>query len=73
MTDEANSSDTPQGSGFFDAREGQAVPGESVRLSPEEEKARNKRNRAIALGVLGFMALIFMITVLRISQNLAAG
>ncbi len=35
---------------------------ETVRLTPEEQAARRKRNRAIALILLAFMALLFVIT-----------
>lgn len=57
---------------FLTAREGQAS-GEHVHLTPEEEAARRKRNVAIAWGLVGFMVLIFLITVLRLSQNVANG
>jgi ferric-dicitrate binding protein FerR (iron transport regulator) len=36
------------------------------RLSPEEEKMRRRRNRAIALALVAVMALIFLITLLRL-------
>ena len=32
-------------------------------LTPEEAKARGRRNVAIALGLLAFVALIFLVTV----------
>lgn len=57
--------------GFFH-REGQAS-GEHVQLSPEEEAARKKRNVAIAWSLVAFMVLIFAITVMRLSQNIAGG
>lgn len=57
--------------GFFH-REGQAS-GEHVPLSPEEEAARKKRNVAIAWSLVAFMVLVFAITVMRLSQNIAGG
>lgn len=46
-------------------------------MSPEDRdafiKARKKRNIAIALGLISFSALIFIITALRLAQNIAAG
>jgi hypothetical protein len=36
-------------------------------LSDAEQSARNKRNLAIALCLLGFVALVFIITVVRMS------
>ena len=57
--------------GFFH-REGQAS-GDNVQLSPEEEAARNKRNIAIAWSLVAFMVLVFAITVMRLSQNVAGG
>lgn len=47
-------------------------PLETVVLSEAELEARNKRNRAIALGIVGFIALIFAITVFRLTSNIAA-
>lgn len=35
---------------------------DTVRLTPEEQAARRKRNRAIALILLAFMALVFVVT-----------
>lgn len=35
-------------------------------------KARNRRNVMIALSLVGFMVLIFSITALRLTQNIAA-
>lgn len=55
---------------FKDAR---GEPIETVKLTPEEEKARKRRNRAIALGLLAFIALIFLTTVLRLTHNYNTG
>ncbi|WP_291844874.1 hypothetical protein [Maricaulis sp.] len=46
---------------------------ETVRLTPEQEKARGRRNVVIALSLVGFMVAVFAITVVRLSQNIAAG
>ena len=46
---------------------------ETVRLTPEQEKARARRNVVIALSLVGFMVAVFAITVVRLSQNIAAG
>ncbi|MGE0044970.1 MAG: hypothetical protein AB7J28_03350 [Hyphomonadaceae bacterium] len=35
---------------------------DTVRLTPEEERARKRRNMWIALSLIAFMALIFIIT-----------
>ena len=40
-----------------------------MRLTPEELKARKRRNIAIALGWVAFMALVFVTTLLRLQAN----
>ena len=40
-----------------------------MRLTPEELKARKRRNMAIALGLVAFMALVFVTTLLRLQAN----
>ena len=40
-----------------------------MRLTPEELKARKRRNLAIALGLVAFMALVFVTTLLRLQAN----
>jgi len=57
----------------FKHREGQVIPGETVRLTDEQKAALKKRNRAVALSLIAFMVLIFAVTVMRLSQNIAAG
>lgn len=37
-------------------------PLETVRLAPEQEKARRRRNLWIALALVAFMVLVFVIT-----------
>lgn len=59
---------TPHSSAFFAAGEAQ-VTGQKYQPSPEEVKRRGKRNLAIALGIVGFIVLVYSITLLRISQN----
>ncbi len=39
-------------------------------LTPEQLKARNRRSLWIALGLVGFIALIFLTTFLRMQSNL---
>ncbi len=36
-------------------------------MSPEEEKARRQRNVAIALALLGFVLLTFLVTLVKLS------
>ena len=45
---------------------------EFVPMSPEEKAARNKRNITIAWSLVGFMVLIFAVTVIRLTGNVAA-
>jgi len=42
---------------------------ETVRLTPEQEKARKRRNLWIALSLAGFMALVFFITLAKLGAN----
>lgn len=56
----------------FKAREGRAT-GEQVRLTPEQDKARKRRNLFIALSLVAFMVAVFLITVVRLSENIASG
>ena len=42
-----------------------------MRLSPDELRARKRRNLFIALGLLAFIVLVFLTTVLRLQQNQA--
>lgn len=49
------------------------VTGEELALTPEEAKARRKRNIAIALGVLAFIAIVYLTTILRYAANIEAG
>lgn len=44
--------------------------GEHHQPTDAEEKARNKRNIAIALSVVGFVILIYLTTFFRLAENL---
>ncbi len=57
--------------GFYH-REGRPT-GEQIALTPEQTAARKKRNVYIALSLVAFMVAVFLITVVRLSQNIAAG
>jgi type IV secretory pathway component VirB8 len=46
---------------------------ERVTMTEAERLAQKKRNAAIAWSLVGFMALIFTITVLRLGANIAGG
>jgi len=56
----------------FKHREGQLIRGETIRMTDEQKAALKKRNRAVALSLIAFMGLIFAVTVMRLSQNIAA-
>lgn len=43
-----------------------------MRLTPEELRARKRRNLWIALALVAFIILVFTTTVLRLQQNQAA-
>ena len=55
----------------FGGREGRVVPGETVKLTPEQVTARKRRNIAIGLSLFAFTTLVFVVTVIRIGQNIA--
>lgn len=46
---------------------------ETVILTPEELKARKRRNFWIAISVGGFMALVFAITLAQMNAGVIAG
>jgi hypothetical protein len=46
---------------------------ETVILTPEEQKARKRRNLWIALSVGGFMLLVFAITLAQMQAGVAPG
>lgn len=41
-------------------------------LTPEEQKKRKQRNAAIALGLLAFIVLVFLVTIFRIGGDIAS-
>jgi len=43
-----------------------------MRLTPDQLAARKRRNVAIALGLVAFMVLMFVTTVLRLQANIGA-
>lgn len=40
-----------------------------IKLTDEQARARKRRNVAIALGLLGFIALVYLVTLSRMSAN----
>jgi len=46
---------------------------ESARLAEAQDAARKQRNLVMAGGLVLFIVLIFLVTVLRLSQNIASG
>lgn len=38
-------------------------------MTPEELKQRNRRNLAIALSLAGFILIVFVVTILKLSMN----
>ncbi len=69
--DEQAAKDRADNFGFYH-REGRPT-GEQIALTPEQTAARKKRNVYIALSLVAFMVAVFLITVVRLSQNIAAG
>jgi hypothetical protein len=43
--------------------------GEFVTLTPEQVKARNRRNIVLALSIVAFVILVFFITLAKIKEN----
>jgi hypothetical protein len=70
-TGEKPQAQPPAGS-FLQHREGVAT-GESYEPSTDEVKRRNRRNWAIAAAVLGFVIMVYLITLVRLGVNLQAG
>lgn len=54
-------------------RDGRGEIIETVKLTPEEEAARKRRARFTALALVSFIALIFIVTVVRLTSNYNAG
>jgi hypothetical protein len=58
----------PDVGSFLSARE--AVPtGETVVLTPQQEKARRRRSHWIALALFTFVILVFVITMAKLGAN----
>ena len=54
---------------LFDARE--ALPtGESVRLTPEQSKARKRRGQWMALALIAFVIIVFTLTMTKMGANI---
>ncbi|HXI88128.1 MAG TPA: hypothetical protein VNH64_11755 [Parvularculaceae bacterium] len=41
-------------------------------LEPEQKRRRNQRNIAIALAIGGFVLVIYLVTIMRIAENIHA-
>lgn len=46
------------------------MPETPPELTSDEKKQRSQRNLAIALGLTGFVLVVFLVTILRISANI---
>ena len=46
---------------------------ETVTLTPEEKKARSRRNLWIALAIGAFVVLVFFITMVKVQDGIIAG
>jgi hypothetical protein len=46
---------------------------ETVELPPEQEAARKRRARFTALSLVAFIALIFVVTLVRLTSNFNSG
>ncbi|MES1197445.1 MAG: protoheme IX farnesyltransferase [Pseudomonadota bacterium] len=42
---------------------------DTVKLTPEQERARRRRNVLIALAVLAFVVLVFFITIVKVQHG----
>jgi len=54
-------------------RDGQGNIIETVELTAEEQAARKRRARFTALALVAFIALIFVVTVVRLTSNVGGG
>jgi len=43
--------------------------GDFVELTPEQQRARSKRNWMLALSILAFVALVFFVTIARLKAG----
>jgi hypothetical protein len=42
-------------------------------FDPSDQRQRRRRNLAIGLGVAAFVAIVYLVTILRIDGNIASG
>lgn len=42
-------------------------------MTPEAERARKKRNVMLALAIVGFVLIVFVVTIVRIRAGILAG
>lgn len=54
-------------------RDGQGNVIETVELTAEQKAARKRRSRFTALALVAFIALIFVVTVVRLTSNFNSG
>jgi len=40
-------------------------------LTPEEQKKRQQRNIVLALSIIGFVVIVFLVTILRLGSSVA--
>ena len=67
-TDKPAAATKPGIASFLSAR--QAVPtGDTVTLTPAQEKARKRRSQWIALALFTFVILVFVITMTKLGAN----
>lgn len=45
----------------------------SLIMTPDELAARKRRNLWIALAIVGFVVLVFLVTMTRVGEGIAAG
>ena len=46
---------------------------DEIILTPEQVRARGRRNLVIALSIVGFVLLVFFVTMARMNANMHAG
>jgi len=47
-------------------------PAQGIVLTPQQERARSRRNIVLALSLLAFVVLVFVVTVVRLTANITA-
>lgn len=71
MTEPTNETEAPKAEAEEDKPYSEFT--ETVKLTPEEEAARKRRNMMIAVSLVAFAVLIAVTTMLRLSSNYNAG